>query len=148
MSFFSTLAALVGGSSFGPEQFDQLRAEHPGTILLDVRTRNEFVQAHIDGSTLVPLDRLGVTLTELAGAQSPIIIICHSGARASTAATALRRAGKADIYVLGGGISSWAGHGRKLSSGGKEVALRDAMKKAKQAAAARPAVQATPQPAV
>lgn len=136
MSFFASLASLIGGSSFGPEEFDAVRAEHPGTILLDVRTRNEYVQGHIDGSTLVPLDQLSASLTQLAAVEAPIIVICHSGARASTAATALRRSGKTDVHVLGGGVSSWAGHGRKLSAGAKDVALRDALKKAKKAATA------------
>jgi len=135
MSFFSSLASLLGGSSFGPEQFDQLRAEHPGTILLDVRSRGEYVQGHIDGSTLVPLNQLAASLAQLAATPTPIIVICHSGARASTAATALRRAGKADVHVLGGGVSSWAGQGRKLSPGAKDVPLRDALKKARQAVA-------------
>jgi rhodanese-related sulfurtransferase len=125
---------MLGGSSFGPEQFDQVRAEHPGTILLDVRTRNEFVQGHIDGSTLVPLDQLQASLALIAAAEAPVIVICHSGGRASSAATALRRAGKTDVHVLGGGVSSWAGHGRKLSPGAKDLPLRDALKKAKKAA--------------
>ncbi len=135
MSFFNSLAALLGGSSFGPEQFDAVRAEHPGTILLDVRTRNEYVQGHIDGSTLVPLDQLAPSLNLIAAAEAPVIIICASGSRASTAATALRRAGKADVHVLGGGVSSWAGHGRRLAAGAKDIPLRDALKKAKKAAA-------------
>ncbi len=133
MSFLSSLASMFSGSSFGPEQFDQLRAEHPGTILLDVRSRGEYVQQHIDGSTLVPLDQLSASLTLLAAAESPIIVICHAGSRAATAATAIRRAGKTDVHVLSGGVSSWGGHGRKLSPGAKDVPLRDALKKAKKA---------------
>jgi rhodanese-related sulfurtransferase len=136
MSFLSSIASLLGGSSFGPEQFDQLRAEHPGTILLDVRTRNEFVQGHIDGSTLVPLDQLSASMAQLTSAEAPIIVICHAGSRAANAAGAIRRAGKADVHVLGGGVSSWAGHGRKLSPGAKDVPLRDALKKARKATTA------------
>jgi rhodanese-related sulfurtransferase len=135
MSFLSSLASLIGGSSFGPEQFDQLRAEHPGTILLDVRSRGEYVQGHIDGSTLVPLDQLSASMTQLAAAEAPIIVICHAGSRAASAASAIRRAGKADVHVLGGGVSSWAGQGRKLSSGAKDLPLRDALKKARRAVA-------------
>lgn len=131
MSFLSSIASLLGGSSFGPEQFDLVCAEHPGTILLDVRTRNEYVQAHIDGSTLVPLDQFAASVTQLAAVAAPIIVICHSGSRASAAATALRRAGKADVHVLGGGVSSWGGHGRRLSAGAKDIPLRDALKKAR-----------------
>ena len=131
MSFLSSIASLLGGSSFGPEQFDLVCAEHPGTILLDVRSRNEYVQAHIDGSTLVPLDQFAASVTQLAAVSAPIIVICHSGSRASAAATALRRAGKADVHVLGGGVSSWGGHGRKLSAGAKDVPLRDAIRKAR-----------------
>jgi rhodanese-related sulfurtransferase len=133
MSFLSSLASLLGGSSFGPEQFDQLRAEHLGTILLDVRSRGEYVQGHIDGSTLVPLDQLSASMTQLAAAEAPIIVICHAGSRAASAASAIRRAGKADVHVLGGGVSSWAGQGRKLSSGAKDLPLRDALKKARRA---------------
>lgn len=136
MSFFASLASLIGGSSFGPDEFDAVRAEHPGTVLLDVRTRNEYVQGHIDGSTLVPLDQLSASLTQLTAVEAPIIVICHSGARASTAATALRRSGKTEVHVLGGGVSSWTGHGRKLSRGAKDVALRDALKRAKKGATA------------
>jgi rhodanese-related sulfurtransferase len=136
MSFLASLASMISGSSFGPEEFDAVRAEHPGAILLDVRTRNEYVQGHIDGSTLVPLDQLPVSLNLIAAAEAPVIVICHSGARASTAATALRRAGKADVHVLGGGVSSWAGHGRGLTAGAKDVPLRDALKKARKASAA------------
>lgn len=135
MSFLSSLASLLGGSSFGPEEFDQLRAQHPGTILLDVRSRNEYIQGHIEGSTLVPLDQLSASMRQLAVAEAPIIVICHAGSRAASAASALRRAGKADVHVLGGGVSSWAGHGRKLSPGAKDVPLRDALKKARQAVA-------------
>ena len=136
MSFFASLSSLLGGSSFGPEEFDSVRAENPGTVLLDVRTRNEYVQGHIDGSTLVPLDQLPASLTQLAGTDAPIIVICHAGSRAATAATAIRRAGKTDVYVLGGGVSSWARHGRKLTSGAKDIPLRDALKKARKAATA------------
>ncbi len=139
MSFFASLASLLGGSSFGPAEFDAVVSENPGTILLDVRTRNEFVQGHIDGSTLVPLDQLAASLTQIASAPAPVIVICHSGARAATAATAIRRAGKADVHVLGGGVSSWAGHGRRLSPGSKDVPLRDALKKAKKSTAANAA---------
>jgi rhodanese-related sulfurtransferase len=135
MSFLSSLASLLGGSSFGPEEFDQLRAQHPGTILLDVRSRNEFIQGHIDGSTLVPLDQLSASMTQLAAAEAPIIVICHSGGRAASAASAIRRTGKTDVHVLGGGVSSWAGHGRKLSAGAKDLPLRDALKKARRAVA-------------
>lgn len=134
MNFFSSLASLLGGSSFGPEQFDALRAEQPGTILLDVRTRNEYVQGHIEGSSLIPLDQLSASLSMLSEAPAPIIVICHSGSRAASAAAAIRRTGKDDVHVLSGGVSSWAGHRRKLVAGSKDIPLRDALKKAKQAA--------------
>jgi rhodanese-related sulfurtransferase len=142
MSFFSSLASLLGGSSFGPEECDALVAQHPAAILLDVRTRSEFVQGHIEGSTLVPLDQLPASLTQLAESPTPVIVICHSGARASTAASALRRAGKTDVHVLAGGVAYWAGQRRRLVTGAKDIALRDALKKAKKAAASAAVAEA------
>jgi rhodanese-related sulfurtransferase len=136
MSFLSSLASMLSGGSFGPAEFDALRAEHPGAILLDVRSRNEYVQGHIDGSTLVPLDQLQASLTMLGEAEAPIIVICHAGSRAASAASAIRGTGKTDVHVLAGGVSSWASHGRKLVSGAKDIPLRDALKKAKKTATA------------
>ena len=135
MNFLSSLASLFSGSSFGPEEFDMLVAQQPAAILLDVRTRNEFVQGHIEGSTLVPLDQLSASLPQIAESPAPVVVICHSGARASTAASALRRVGKADVYVLAGGVSYWAAQRRRLVAGAKDIALRDALKKARKAVA-------------
>lgn len=130
MSFLSSIASMLGASSFGPDEFDALTAQHPAAILLDVRTRNEYVQGHLEGSTLIPLDQLTASLHQIAETQVPIVVICHSGSRASTAASALRRIGKQDVYVLAGGLSYWSSQRRRLESGAKDVPLRDALKKA------------------
>jgi rhodanese-related sulfurtransferase len=42
-----------------PADLARLRAEHPKTRLLDVRTPGEFDAHHIDGAYNVPLDLLG-----------------------------------------------------------------------------------------
>jgi rhodanese-related sulfurtransferase len=40
-------------------------------------------------------------------AGKPVVVVCESGARSARAASALRKAGRSDVYCLEGGLSSW-----------------------------------------
>lgn len=75
--------------------------------LLDVRTPAEFVVGHLDGSYNVPLDQLGSFATQFQSVDAPIVLVCRSGARASSAQTVLQAAGVRDLHVLEGGVLAW-----------------------------------------
>jgi phage shock protein E len=63
-----------------------------GSIILDVRTPQEFAQGHAPGSRNVPLDQLGSQLPTL-DRTKPILVCCASGARSGVAKAMLERAG-------------------------------------------------------
>ena len=82
-------------------------AAGPAPALLDVREPWEWEIARIDGSRLVPLGDLPARLEQL-DARTPIVTICHHGARSAQARDFLKAAGFGGVRSLSGGIDEWA----------------------------------------
>lgn len=74
-----------------------------GAQIIDVRSREEFSDGHIQGSVNIPLQNLSTQLNKLRK-EKPIIVCCASGMRSSSAKTILQSKG----YVVynGGGWTS------------------------------------------
>ncbi|MFP3767724.1 rhodanese-like domain-containing protein [Streptococcus sp. TATVAM-FAB35] len=75
------------------------------TVLLDVRTAQEYARGHIKGARLFPLDRIH---TYEGKKESPVYLICHSGARSKRAAKLLKKKGY-DAISVKGGMLAWQG---------------------------------------
>lgn len=84
-------------------------AETPSPAIIDVRNPDEFTGplGHIDGARNIPLPVFANHLSELAQAEGPVVLVCHSDRRSSMAAAALRKAGKQQTLVLRGGMAAW-----------------------------------------
>ena len=71
-----------------------------GAQIVDVRTPQEFAQAHANGSRNIPLNELHVRVAELERGK-PVVVCCASGARSSMAKTLLERAGFTSVHNAG-----------------------------------------------
>ena len=92
--------------------------------LLDVRTPGEFEAAHIRGAYNVPLDTLGEHGAEIrAHVETPVVLVCQSGARARRAEEALRSAGMPNLHVLDGGVNGWIAAGQPVQRGAERISL-------------------------
>jgi phage shock protein E len=78
-------------------------------IILDVRTPDEFNEAHIEGAVLIPVLELNDKLNELPK-DKPIITYCLSGSRSRDAANILVENGYKQVYDMGG-ILEWMDKG-------------------------------------
>jgi sulfur-carrier protein adenylyltransferase/sulfurtransferase len=78
-------------------------------MLVDVREPHEYEIVHIQGSVLIPKDRIlsGEALSELPQ-DKPIVLHCKSGGRSAEALAALHAAGFRDAVHVGGGVLGWA----------------------------------------
>jgi rhodanese-related sulfurtransferase len=76
-------------------------------FLLDVREPPEYRYARIEGSVLIPLNRIPQRLEELDRDQE-IVVICHHGIRSQQAADYLVKSGFKDVANLTGGIDAWS----------------------------------------
>jgi rhodanese-related sulfurtransferase len=93
-----------------------LAKKEAGTFILDVRQPDEWNEAHIPDSTLVPLDQLSSRINELPKDQE-IVIVCRSGNRSAQARDLLLQAGFAQVTSMAGGLNQWKAAGYPTVSG-------------------------------
>lgn len=73
-----------------------------GAVLLDVRTREEYVEAHIPGSLNIPLDELQTVKNKIPDNSTPLFVHCLSGGRSRQAVHFLKHLGYMDVTDIGG----------------------------------------------
>lgn len=118
-----SMAAASGGETAGQKSADEegikeiqardARAlieqrKNDGLVILDVRTKAEFQDGHINGS--VNLDyKDGAFKEKLSGldTSATYIVYCRSGRRSSEAAEIMQEMGFTDIYHLEEGVLGW-----------------------------------------
>ncbi|WP_151636539.1 rhodanese-like domain-containing protein [Noviherbaspirillum aerium] len=76
-------------------------------VLLDVREPWEFQTCHIEGSVPIPMNSIPARMQELDD-DTPIVCICHHGARSMSVAAFLERNGFSQVINLTGGVHAWA----------------------------------------
>ncbi|MBC8014280.1 MAG: rhodanese-like domain-containing protein [Sporomusaceae bacterium] len=82
--------------------------EKKEAIIIDVRTEEEYVQGHIPGVALIPLDQLPNRIGEVPK-DKKVLIICRSGKRSLEATQLLRSKGYKNVYNITEGMNSWKG---------------------------------------
>ena len=93
-------------------------------LILDVRSPEEYVRAHIPGSVLHPLDELdGPAIRAIAHDERPIVLVCERGARAGEGAARLHGVGLGEALVLEGGLEAWERAGRPVRRAGAKLSL-------------------------
>ncbi len=83
----------------------------PGSVLLDVRTEEEYGIEHAAGAVLLPQEDLetmdeGEILDILPDLDAPVLLYCRTGRRAALAAVKLDELGYTRLYNLGG-LNGW-----------------------------------------
>ena len=81
---------------------EAIELANEGATLIDVREQWEWDAGHAPQATHIPMGSLGDHLDEL---PMDVLIICHSGGRSLTVATALAESGFRAVNVLGGMIA-------------------------------------------
>lgn len=77
-------------------------------ILLDVRTKEEYQEYHIEGSVNIPLQVIDEVQKVICDKNKRIYVYCLSGARSASATRFLKKFGYTDVVDIGG-ISSYNG---------------------------------------
>lgn len=82
----------------------EMAANDKNSVLLDVRTREEYASGHIPGSINIPLDELAAIDIQK---DKKLYVYCLSGGRSASACSFLKKQGYNAENI--GGISSYTG---------------------------------------
>ena len=88
---------LNGGADLTPEAAASRIAADSRSVIIDVRSPEEFGEGHVKGALLLPVDRLDEKIEN-----TPIFVYCHSGARAAAAVRRLKADGYTSVFNIGG----------------------------------------------
>ena len=87
-----------------PTAAEARTAYDSGAQFVDVRTDKEWTDGHLKGALHVPVDQVGSrAATELPNKDAPVVLYCHSGKRAQTAADTLHQLGYTHVVAMTGG---------------------------------------------
>lgn len=86
-----------------------LKLNREDAVVLDVRETHEWDRGHIPNARHISLGQIGKRMHELEKFKArPIIVVCASGNRSSSACGKLKRAGFEQVFNLAGGIGAWS----------------------------------------
>ena len=87
-----------------------------GAQLLDVRTKEEWDEGHLEGATRVSIAEKEFVekVKKTMDPKKPLLVYCRSGGRSERAAKQLREAGFVTVFDLDGGITAWKKAGKPV----------------------------------
>lgn len=109
-----------GGNAVNPTQATLL-INREDAVVIDVREPTEYVEGHLPDSRNIPLSQLPSLASDLEKLKDkPLILVCRSGARSSSACSRLIKMGFTNVNNLSGGVGDWAQAGLPLKKGSKK----------------------------
>ena len=101
------IIATVATAAASAAQVDQSAAldalQRPSSVLIDVRTEQEFVEGALPGATRIETEDLAERIAAVAPDKgAPVVLYCRSGRRASAAQDLLRELGYTQVFNAGG----------------------------------------------
>ncbi|MAX92051.1 MAG: sulfurtransferase [Pseudomonas sp.] len=101
------IIATVATAAASAAQVDQSAAldalQRPSSVLIDVRTEQEFVEGALPGATRIETEDLAERIAAVApDKDAPVVLYCRSGRRASAAQDLLQELGYTQVFNAGG----------------------------------------------
>ncbi|MGV0055297.1 MULTISPECIES: rhodanese-like domain-containing protein [Pseudomonadaceae] len=101
------IIATVATAAASAAQVDQSAAldalQRPSSVLIDVRTEQEFAEGALPGATRIETEDLAERIAAVApDKDAPVVLYCRSGRRASAAQDLLQELGYTQVFNAGG----------------------------------------------
>ncbi|GAB7025719.1 rhodanese-like domain-containing protein [Geotalea toluenoxydans] len=103
---WATLAFAAGEKNISSREAKGLLSKGKNVFLLDVRTPDEYRQAHLRGAVLIPVNEIERRLREVPK-NRPVVVYCAVGSRSGMVAGYLAGKGYSEVYNMSDGIVGW-----------------------------------------
>ncbi len=110
---------IVGALTYRAVTVSSLNTEKQlaeNTVVIDVRTSEEFAASHVANATLFPVEDMRVGKMPELAKDTPIVVYCRSGNRAGQAVKLMQNAGFTNVINIGG-LGDVEEYGLKFVSG-------------------------------
>ncbi|TVM00827.1 MAG: rhodanese-like domain-containing protein [Candidatus Brocadia sp. WS118] len=114
---FKELHAEEGGAKTQAEvknisttQAKELIDKEKNVFILDVRTKEEYNEAHIKDANLIPVQELEQNINKIPK-DKKVVVYCARGKRSANACAMLKDKGLKELYNVEGGINQWKSEG-------------------------------------
>ena len=125
-NYSTMLSSMEGYNTASADALMAEMIEDTPPFILDVRSYGEVEeQGHIEGAAHIPLDELAQHLDLLPAFDTPIVVYCGSGWRATIAMTALHGMGWTDVRALKYTFADWVADGNPVADGLPEAMVLD-----------------------
>jgi rhodanese-related sulfurtransferase len=105
--------------NFTPQQFDLARTRNTNAVVLDVRTREEFVEGHIPGAVLIDFKAADFKQKVSQLDHDKLYLVhCAAGGRSAKAAELMGTLGFERVFNLEGGMKAWTAAGKPVEKNG------------------------------
>lgn len=92
-------------TTIGQDEAKKMMKDEKNYIILDVRTKEEYYDKHIDNAINIPFDEIEKS-TVLKDKEQIIFVYCQSGKRSKEASEKLANLGYTNVYDIGG-LNTW-----------------------------------------
>ncbi len=121
-TFGAMLANMEGYNTIKADALLLEMAEDTPPFILDVRTAEELTDTgHIEGAVHIPLNELAQHIDLLPALDTPIVVYCGSGWRATIAMTALHGMGWTNVRALKATFADWLAAENPVAAGVPEA---------------------------
>lgn len=106
--FCKKLARSRDNDNIDYETMQRMIRENSGVVVMDVRTKDEFMYNHLSGAVNIPLQDISEDkIRQFVGDKKRVIIVyCEYGGRSKKACAKLKKYGYENVYNLDGGIEN------------------------------------------
>jgi rhodanese-related sulfurtransferase len=113
------LVDMEGYNFVSPAEVNEMMVEMDDLFLLDVRNPSELEESgYIEGAVNIPLRELAQHVDQLPADDTPIVVYCAAGTRATLGMGALAAMGYSDVKTMAGGsFGGWVEEGYPIVEG-------------------------------
>lgn len=97
----------TSGNDINYTMLQKIMRENRDAVLIDVRTKEEYRNTHIEGAINIPMQEISQKISRYVKNKNDIIIVyCQYGGRSKKVMGWLNKMGFQNVYNLAGGIES------------------------------------------